>query len=51
MRLNGMSKTPLRKNSSLKVRVSNDLAAIRRSPLSSGRSSWLKPRDRDRAIL
>lgn len=32
MRLNGTSKTPLRKNESLKARVDNDLAAIRRSP-------------------
>jgi transposase len=32
MRLNGTSKIPLRKNESLKARVNNDLAAIRRSP-------------------
>jgi hypothetical protein len=37
------SKTPLGKNRSRVV--NNDLAAIRRSPLSSGRSSWLKQRD------
>jgi len=51
MRLNGTSKTPLGKNRSREVRVNNDLAAIRRSPLSSGRSLWLKQRDRDHAIL
>jgi len=32
MRLNGTSKTPLRKNESLKARADDDLAAIRRSP-------------------